>query len=260
MFDAFRGLAVATDAEVLKFGKRYGVLGLCPHGLPYSHAPAVIPNRSPLEPARKGCRPCQVEKVESWRWYAQGFQATLNAATELQDDKLPKEADWKSLQDSVMGWSKNWTGWPLPKRITPQTLGQVRLVLARVLNGLLRLGSVVLAVQPGKGGEWQAAWHCGPAIPRSRIYLGDHSYIPMEVSSETSAYAVNTFGHLAIQLVTHIARTDGLALCSACGQAFVISQRRRSPKRRAYCQRCGHAAALRDAKRDYRHRLGEKAR
>ena len=34
MFDAFRGLAVATDAEVLKFAKRYGVLGLCPHGLP----------------------------------------------------------------------------------------------------------------------------------------------------------------------------------------------------------------------------------
>ena len=256
MLDKFRDLAGATDGEVLRFAKRYGVLGLCRHRLPYTHAPAVILNRSPLEPSRKGCRPRQVEKLADWRWYARGFQAALNAVAQLENDKLPLEADWKALQGSVMGWSEDFA---LPKRATKLTLAQVRLWLTRVLNGLLRLGGVVLAVQPDNGADWRAAWHCGPVIAQTRIHVGGRVWLPVEMASETSAYDVNTFGHLAIQLVTNIARTDGLALCSACGQAFAISQRRRSPTRRAYCRRCGRTAALRDAKRAYRSRLREKA-
>ena len=62
-----------TPEEILEFAKHYGVLGLCEHRLPYSHAPAAIHNRSSLEPEPKGCLPLQVEKLANWRWYAQGF-------------------------------------------------------------------------------------------------------------------------------------------------------------------------------------------
>ena len=259
MLDAFKPLANATDEEILEFAKHYGVLGLCEHRLPYSHAPAAIHNRSSLEPEPKGCLPLQVEKLANWRWYAQGFQAALNAAAQLENGKLPDEADWNILMnDSVMGWKEEQV--PKISRNTNLAIVIVSLRLDRVLNGLLRLGGVNLAVQRRDGGDWRAAWHCGPVIPETRIRVGGGASLPAVVESKLSAYRVNTFGHLAIQLVTHIARTDGLALCSACGQAFVIQNRRRSPNRRAYCPGCGVTAARRDAKRDWRQKKRDASR
>lgn len=46
---------------------------------------------------------------------------------------------------------------------------------------------------------------------------------------------------------------NGMALCSACGQAYVPRRKPRAQGRH-YCGACGHAAALRDAKADYRAR------
>jgi hypothetical protein len=54
---------------------------------------------------------------------------------------------------------------------------------------------------------------------------------------------------------------SGIASCSACGNIFVPKRRQPAFGKRRYCQRCGHAAAVRDAKADFRKRArAQKAR
>src|SRR5687768_2019394 len=48
----FVRLFEGTDAEILAYAGRWGVLGICPHGLPSSHNP-------PAEAFLRGTRPCR---------------------------------------------------------------------------------------------------------------------------------------------------------------------------------------------------------
>jgi hypothetical protein len=71
----------------------------------------------------------------------------------------------------------------------------------------------------------------------------------------------NLFGHLALRLVTTIARTEGLGLCSSCGVAYVVTGRRPRTDQRSYCDPCrADGAPQRDASRDSRRRKREAGR
>jgi hypothetical protein len=62
------------------------------------------------------------------------------------------------------------------------------------------------------------------------------------------------FGELAQRLMSAIARTDGVAICSACGRPYMPG-RRPDPDRRMYCDDCRNKGRpQRDAARDYRRR------
>jgi hypothetical protein len=58
---------------------------------------------------------------------------------------------------------------------------------------------------------------------------------------------------LALELLFIMARTDGLAICAACGTPYVPRRKPRAGQR-TYCPDCGHRAAERDAARRYRAR------
>jgi hypothetical protein len=61
------------------------------------------------------------------------------------------------------------------------------------------------------------------------------------------------FRSLVLQLLAAIVGT-GFAVCSSCGVSYVPKRRPRTTGRH-YCVSCGRAAALRDAKADYRRRV-----
>jgi hypothetical protein len=64
-------------------------------------------------------------------------------------------------------------------------------------------------------------------------------------------HAGNLAAVLLLQLLPVMADVDGFAICSACHLSY-IPPRRPDPTRNNYCERCGRAAAVRDAKRRQR--------
>jgi len=114
----------------------------------------------------------------------------------------------------------------------PKTLAHARQRLRWEVNGLVQLGGVHPKMAHQKGG-WVLVY-------------------------EATGLA-NLFGVLAFQCMLAIARTDGLATCSACGESYVITGRRPNPNRRNYCTRCGKNARDRDAARDYRLRKAKRS-
>jgi hypothetical protein len=62
--------------------------------------------------------------------------------------------------------------------------------------------------------------------------------------------SISLFGALLVQMMAAVTST-GFATCSACGKAYVPRRRPRTGERH-YCSECGRAAAVRDAKINYR--------
>jgi hypothetical protein len=63
---------------------------------------------------------------------------------------------------------------------------------------------------------------------------------------------------LVTQLLLVVGSSNPQVICSGCGDLFQPALRRRLNKR-AYCPKCGTRAAQRDASRDYRMNLKQKA-
>lgn len=62
------------------------------------------------------------------------------------------------------------------------------------------------------------------------------------------------FGHLALQLLLAIGKTEGLAVCSNCERIYAPSRQPTAGKR-SYCSTCREkGVAVRDAQRDHRYR------
>lgn len=71
----------------------------------------------------------------------------------------------------------------------------------------------------------------------------------------------NALGFLSLQLALAVARSEGLANCSSCGNAYVPTGRKPAAGRRSYCPRCvTDGAPQRDASRDYRQRNRKQTR
>ena len=128
------------------------------------------------------------------------------------------------MQAGRKGKAADWLR--LGSETTPRAESKRRLLLRATVNNALYLGRVQPAIE----------------------------YDNSIITTFQTGYG-NLYGALALQLLLSIARTDGLANCSACGNPFVLTGRRPNPNRRCYCPACGTKAAQRDAARDYRERV-----
>jgi hypothetical protein len=124
------------------------------------------------------------------------------------------------LHEGERGDPKDWDHIPGPE--PKSNLREHKWRLAIEVNSLLKIGDVGL----------EFSWRSDPKI----------AYSPFDL-----------FGHLALQVMMVVSRTDGLAVCSNCSDAY-IPKRRPNPNRRHYCSNCGRHAAWRDAKRAQRQR------
>ena len=228
LLDEFVRLTDATDADIVEFAERRGVLGLCRCRLPHSHNSAD--KRAIEERHSSYCVPLYWERLTDWRFWARQFRASLNVAAAIQKEEI---AD---LDDLNFLWQGRLPALPprLPRRGSArheELLLVFRCKLADHVSRLLSLARVL------------------PELKSTGRTLS----IVLVPSGE-----VNLFGHLTLQLMTAMARTEGLGLCSGCGESYVITGNRPNPNRRSYCPQCGRRAALRDAAREYRRRKRER--
>jgi hypothetical protein len=107
LFD-FSELAEADDARILKYARKFGVLGLCQHEKPLGHI-----TRWPIEGL---CTPVggpveYKERTEKWRFFSRGFRAVLRISAALHEGKPGDNEDWQnalSLPRAAIRSSNPW--------------------------------------------------------------------------------------------------------------------------------------------------------
>jgi hypothetical protein len=168
--DGFVRLGDAPGEEILQYARRWGVLQLCRHLKPCTHAPAI-------------CTPAGVEPLTTWQQYASEAQNILNRATELHRDPprtgRQRVKAWGHIFGRVTEWlhmatgrlvldsTGSWTKWPAGMRLG---------VAADGLFGVLAL-QLALAVLRADG--LYACSGCRlPYAPTTRPALGKRHFCP----------------------------------------------------------------------------------
>ena len=202
VLDRFVRLSDASDAAILSFAKRNGVLWLCQHDIPCTHNWVTT-----MQPGDKeGCWPvgwpydCR-EPLYRWREVARRFRAVLTLAACLHDGRKTRREDWKAFE-SVETEPPQW------KVSTPVAFDRIH----SWVNWLLRLALVHPQLSYGSG--------------KCEVKMG--TGLPL-------------VGHLGVQLMLAVAKTDGLTICSECGQGYA-PERKPNANRNRYCSRCKRAA------------------
>ena len=223
LLTAFVKLADAPETAMRDYARRWGPLRLCEHGLPATHnrpalAPSVAHQVTWCEPRGFDSTSDQQifwEPLKEWRGYAHEARTLLLLAAQLHQGNPTPADDWCR----ALGWS-----WEAVDRYLPNGTGTEWHIAQRV-NDWLAWGA----------SRFTFDWRPGRK-PAMSIGGG------------------GLFGALAAELMLAIARSDGLAICSACGVPYFPS-RKPSRSRRSYCQTCRQAGrAERDATRAYQGR------
>jgi hypothetical protein len=238
LLDRFLDLRGADDEKIAAFVRRWGILGICEHGLPRTHHLARIAPRS-LEDGPAGCLPLGFdfgkggclgrEPIADWRTWAQAANDIVALATAAHHNLRGNQAAWDRLTEGREPQG------PSGRRL--------RQIVAKGVQWWLELGGVRpqfswiadvgVQITLGSRGTWDPL----PQRP-TRLYGHQHG--------------ATLFGALAAQLMVRVADVEGLAICSACGMPY-LPTRRPAPNRRNYCSSCRAAGVpLRDALRAHR--------
>jgi len=239
LFEQFLKLATAQDQDILAFAEKYGVLGLCLHGLPMCH-------QRVNEVVRPGERVyCSygntessafdfTEPLDSWRRLSAGAAALLRlrfmeTLTEPQRMQYWNDARWILTHQDVL---KQQGAGQHPKKQRVPHREQDPEWITRVSNEWLRSGGVVP----------QLCW----AKDEARYYF------KMDLDLD---FGSNLFAYLAVRLALSLAQMKGWVVCDSCLQPFEPAVDRVRPGKRNFCGACrekGKPEAF--ASRDYRHR------
>lgn len=248
MLDSFIRLADASERKILAFARKWGVLGLCEHDYPCTHDTSCSPKGISPEELRGAKLKLQKrfrcsEPLETWRGSARSFEGLLRIAAQIQQGKRGDPLDW--LFSGVVSIELVDGNEVVPRE-----------VVSMIRENLHVDFSQLLSLSPNKEAEKQ---HLARTL---NFYLGSGGVAPnVEVREDSWEITLSSglfiLGALSVQLMLAICRTEGLGLCTACGNAFVVTGRRPSRNRRSYCERCGKRAADADAARDYRRRRKE---
>ena len=229
----FIALVNAGDVAIRDFARKWGVLEVCEHGLPGEEPVLWMSDHRRCRPSR--CAPVlrtpgeanvYREPLAAWRLLSRQAGSMLNLAASLYSGQLGTPEDMTQVLDAL---GERFRGLP-----SDTALAGFR--LSEAINAWLVLGGVRPVV----------AWG-GYECRSGTVMLGGGGL----------------FGALAVQLLMQVSRSDGLAICSACGTAYTPLSRAGRPRRpaagrRRYCQSCRHAgASKRDASAAYRNRRRE---
>ncbi len=267
MLDRFYGLAGedVPAARVVAFARRYGILGICRHGLPCTHTP-FSPERPmsyrPVRPSREVSAPffgelCTplgwdghggLEPVAAWCRYAQLARAILHVADHLRRGRTPAlEALWV-LRDH-----------------SPARLAGAVYTAAQLRRRRARAEIVYLVEEPPPARLQAIAWPAVVfAVNRWLVHGDVRPWMTYRLRNtaiqprlyQTSPWWLDTpswplFGYLGLQLAAAVCSATH-APCEACGGPRKAGQRRFCDK--IECQRV--AAKL----RQQRHRSATKQR
>ena len=231
MLERFLRLQAAPPYEIHRYAKRWGVLGICKHGLPENHSYPCF-SRS-IDDILRICTPVESckhpgrfeESIESWRKYSKVANLLLSIVANLRKGVQIKPEDWSELSE----WSSPTSG----ITITGTRLKTDRERAAEIVQRWLDLGGV-------------------------RPFLKWNSTTPSFALGAPSRYGL--FGALGIQLLLMVNNIDGFAICAGCGSPYSPS-RRPQAGRRSYCEACrSKGIPVRHAMKDLRSREPKKRR
>jgi hypothetical protein len=240
----FARLALAEEAEILAFARKWGPLGLCKaHGWSMCHRDhldlpdgrVVVkwkPEQLP-EPLGLVCPPISrkvradsyyLESVERWQRYAKHLAATLILAARLRQGQAisseileflgpPDETERRA--DLCLGAAVSFWSSPLMADLRPR-------VAVASSGGPLRLWLV--------GGSSTFVTH---GVGRLSPVMG---------------FSTGLLGVLALQLALVVTGGAGYAVCAGCGTLYK-PKRRPADGRNHFCSGCGKKASRRLAKR-----------
>lgn len=253
----FLRLRQASDAAILSYARKLGVLGLCGHGLPMTHL-GTLPRRCTelgkvpevgLNADAFGDE--YWEPFAAWRHYVAQAVALLKVCASLRREKQATENDWSLIFDRfgpVVAWNRPVSFDKTGAVTVEEPLGgdddPVEPLRDYFEEPEKHVWEVDLATQKECATYVVEAWlRISP--PRLRFSW-------LRGQATLSVAADTLFGLLAMQLALAAAASKGFAVCSACSLPFV-PRKRPQPNRRAYCDSCRAAhAPVNDAARDLR--------
>lgn len=227
--------------NVEMFAQKWGNLDLCKeHQIPASHNYNCVPSISHKTVVLRSVNSSDIsekneiygESLSAWRDYSVFAKSLLNIAANLQEEKLGKDNDWQDLHSiGFLGWSH--AEKRKEKGYQKNLLQFEKILVTDGVNQWLALGNLRPEI------EWQ----------NNAIIINFKSASPYG----------SLFAYLALQLLLAVGQQDGLAICSACGMAYIPKRKPASNKRR-FCFQCndsGKPQAL--ASGDYRARKARKS-
>jgi len=226
MLDHFVRLHKGLDRDILEFARKWGVLQLCHHNLPYTHGASPLGRdcRLKLPPwmtsevvtrqwsikwkdrqdailhryygiESQGCFRLHWEPLETWRFFSKQACALLDIAAKVHCGKPGTADDWGLVLKGRF-----------PGHAESDALRLTKVFLVEALNIWLDLGAISLDV--------------------------------VDIKGRTRRTGADLFGSIALQLMLAATRQAGLALCAACGEEYPPT-RRPSEGRQNYCNKKG---------------------
>ena len=215
-----------TAAAVVAFAKRWGLLGLCEHGLPYGHVRFYEPMFSLSGRRltfldkyqgvdRRICLP-GAESFQHWKELAVRFDSMRRVGLDLNRGEIGSDLDWElaSADPDFSGW-KDQVGY-LP------SIDEARLEYAALVRRLIQM-SLLEPRFHGSDGVWN-----------------------IDMDSYFVAYS-NLPAILTAQLMLRVSSAKAQIKCSECPRWFIPRRNQRK-----YCDSCGKRAAWRVSKRKLR--------
>lgn len=236
MLERFALLHRAGDEEARKTAGRYGMLGICTHGIVQAHpvveAPIALAVPATIE-LDDGCRAQWTEPLTVWRYWSTQAWGILSAATRLRLGERPGREAW----DAILApgpWAEAATLTGPPAEFVASWASTAR---AGRLSGELERQAVARAA---------SAWI---DIAGVRIVVRWH-----RGRSEVAMRVEGLLGAIGVQLALALGDVDGWAICSGCG-TFHVPRRPGDGTRRSFCPACRAAKIpVRLAGRAYRAR------
>jgi hypothetical protein len=247
LLEEFVRLADGPDMAIANYARKWGVLGICRHGLPRTHRRTAVGTHSDCNlllyesdsnfPDQMGWEP-----LEAWRDFALKAQSILDVAAVLYEGGVVEDEKVACGFEDVF---------PVEKHLPFERRRRIQMdSLSVEINAWLAVGDVRCLISPNglKGLSvtfGSARWSWAPSERKIRMF------------NNVDCQGTTLFGALGVQLLMAASRQRGLAVCAECGKQYSPS-RRPDPNRNSYCADCGINAAQRAASRRYRARVKRK--
>jgi hypothetical protein len=216
------GSPAASAEDFLAFARAWGTLGLCPHGLPRTHDPSVVPYGVGFPLWIRGDWSCTAggstspEQIEWWRYWARQATALASLVAAVRSERLGQQSDWETL------WAHG--PWAIggPWDNDADVIAEIRSDLPGGIEHIaLQRESIAGALE---------AWLRLAAIQVTVNWRSES--LKVEVRNRS------LFDSIGLLLVFLAGDLEGFVFCHACHTPFV-PRRRLGPRDRAlYCADC----------------------
>jgi hypothetical protein len=251
----FLALWSASDVDVLRYVRDWGLLHLCDHGLPADHPPDGLPTAIGLWRSRDlvpgPCASEWREPLSAWRYWSRQAASLVNIGTALRNSRHIDPRDVARLFEPAP-WAAAGGMWAPDPPTRLWGFQQATSDYLEVLESRRAQTRARVAERPISTQEARELLHGATS------FWLEEAAVRMQLAWVNGRPEVQLSGGLFGSIGTHvlmaIAGSQGFAVCHGCGAAHVPA-RPSDTKRASYCPDCrARRVPQRDAQRRYQAR------